>query len=255
MALPLLALAPLIGGALGGVGSIIGGAMNSAAQGDANKANIEAAKISGEFNQNTAREQMAFQEKMSSSAYQRATTDMKAAGINPMLAYAQGGASAPSGASGSMQAARSESTQPGEALKSGVQSAMALAALDKELESKDAGIALDNAAKAAKESEVELNKNAAWKATQDGNVSAAQERKMLVELPAQKAVADYTKKQAEIDKKLAIPDNIGRRAKEVLGIVNSASSLRKGGIKAPRNASEYINKYGETLNTHTGEYK
>jgi len=58
--------------------------------------------MSGIFSARQATQNRNFQERMSNTSYQRAMADMRAAGLNPMLAYKTGGAGTPTGAMGSM---------------------------------------------------------------------------------------------------------------------------------------------------------
>lgn len=85
---------PAVIGAAGAIGAGVAGFAGSGAQ---NRANQRMAREQMEFQRRSMGEQMGFQERMSNTAYQRAVQDMTKAGLNPMLAYMQGGSSTPSG--------------------------------------------------------------------------------------------------------------------------------------------------------------
>lgn len=81
--------------------SIFGGFMQ-------NNANAKQAQTNRNFENEQAERQMAFQREMRTTEYQSAVKDMRAAGLNPILAAKLGGSSSPSGASGSGSSAHME---------------------------------------------------------------------------------------------------------------------------------------------------
>lgn len=110
-----------LGKVLGTVGGFLVGGPQGAMLGASLGAGFDSEKSQENTNaQNVAltREQMAFQERMSSTAYQRATADMKAAGLNPMLAYAQGGATTPGGSSVKLENSAAAGAQSAQAVMS-----------------------------------------------------------------------------------------------------------------------------------------
>lgn len=153
-------------GALGGVLGFIG-------QQQTNQANRDIAASANDSSAAQARAQMEFQERLRANQYQVAVEDMKKAGLNPMLAYTQGGAGVPTGAQGSITTAKMENAL-GHGVTAGLTGYNALATNSADLDLKASQTTATSAQAIKTEADTIQTKAQTLKTAEDTNLSTQQ---------------------------------------------------------------------------------
>lgn len=208
------------GGLISGLGSTISSLFNFGSTQATNEENARQAQLNRDF-----------QAQMSNTAYQRGMADMKAAGLNPILAYQKGGASSPSGSTATMVAPQIDTGIADKALGS----AMALRRSHQELDNMmetQTNIRQDTAKKIAETDNIKADT-----AIRTQNLSAA-------ELEALKAKSDSVFYGSSAGKAARVVGTAAQEGMRTLGPVADlvgtgvSSALRAKQLKPQRSTSE-----------------
>jgi predicted RNA-binding protein len=137
-------------------------------------------------NREQAQRNRRWQERMSSTAYQRATADMRAAGLSPLLAYSQGGASTPSGSQANIDVDTSK------AVSNALQAKTISAQVDK-VQAETEGVTHDNKVKALEGEIADLKLKALTAITDADNSSTNQALGLIGMFPALSGLRKFIK--------------------------------------------------------------
>lgn len=180
--------------------------------------------------------QMQFQKEMRATQYQTAVEDMKNAGLNPMLAYSQGGAGNLAGAAATGQAA--PVINP---VKGVTQSAIGAANLEADLKQKDAQTTESVSRTTVNETQAKLLDAQTAKVIEEiPNISADTKNKLITNLLIQSQKGLTSAQEAQVRQNIAIQKPEEMKAKTSWGEISPYLKDIATGVNSATKASQTI---------------